>query len=179
MEINEYLKDQKQIFWDLLAATVLELDRYPDILKGDFVFGANDTVLSFRNCGKGFLPGVIVKAILPDVEGEKADGHMSDLYPMEALLTADVFELHSFHDGKTTALKCEKGELTELRVYPDWSTPQGLLIHLEWSQGLPEAQLLKKKDVASAMRRVFSGKAPLPKMRWKPTVWFNGERVMY
>lgn len=22
MEINEYLKDQKQIFWDLLAATV-------------------------------------------------------------------------------------------------------------------------------------------------------------
>ena len=82
MEINEYLKDQKQIFWDLLAATVLELDRYPDILKGDFVFGANDTVLSFRNCGKGFLPGVIAKAILPDVEGEKPDGHMSDLYPI-------------------------------------------------------------------------------------------------
>jgi len=44
---------------------------------------------------------------------------------------------------------------------------------------LPEAQLLKKKDVASAMRRVFSGKAPLPKMKWKPAVWFNGERVMY
>ena len=79
MEINEFLYNQKQIFWDLLAATVLELDRYPDMLKGDFVFGANDTVLSFRNGGKGFLPGVIAKAILPDVEGEKADGHMSDL----------------------------------------------------------------------------------------------------
>ena len=97
----------------------------------------------------------------------------------QTCLLADVFELHSFHDGKTTALKCEKGELTELRVYPDGITPQGLLIHLEWSQGLPESQLLMKKDVASAMRRLFSGKAPLPKMRWRPTVWFNGERVMY
>ena len=34
MEINEYLKDQKQIFWDLIAATVIEIDKYPDILKG-------------------------------------------------------------------------------------------------------------------------------------------------
>ena len=70
MKINEYLKDQKQIFWDLLAATILELDRYPDILKGELVFGANETVLSFRNCGKGLLPGVITKAILTE-EGRK------------------------------------------------------------------------------------------------------------
>lgn len=93
MKINEYLKDQKQIFWDLLAATVLELDRYPDILKGELVFGANETVLSFRNCGKGLLPGVITKAILTDEEGKQADGHMSDIYPMEAILLSDVFEL--------------------------------------------------------------------------------------
>ena len=52
MEINEYLLDQKQIFRDLLAATVLELDRYPDIIKGDLVFGANETAFSFRNCGR-------------------------------------------------------------------------------------------------------------------------------
>ena len=179
MIINEYLKDQKQIFWDLLAATVLELDRYPDILKGEFVFGANETVLSFRNCGKGFLPLVIAKAVLPETDGEKADGHMSDLYPMEALLAADEFELHSFHEGKATALKYEKGELVELGVYPDWSTPEGLLIHLEWSCSLVEKQILNRRDVTSAMRRLFSGKAPLPKMRWRPTVWFNGERVMY
>ena len=179
MIINEYLKDQKQIFWDLLAATVLELDRYPDILKGEFVFGANETVLSFRNCGKGFLSLVIAKAVLPETDGEKAHGHMSDLYPMEALLAADVFELHSFHAGKATALKYEKGELVELGVYPDWSTPEGLLIHLEWSYSLVEKQILNRRDVTSAMRRLFSGKAPLPKMRWRPTVWFNGERVMY
>ena len=179
MKINEYLKDQKQIFGDLLAATVLELDRYPDILKGEFVFGANETVLSFRNCGKGLLPGVITKAMLPDEEGKLADGHMSDIYPMEAILMSDVFELHSFHNGKATALKCEKGELVELSVYPDWSTPEGLLIRLEWSQELPETQIMKEKDVASAMRRLFSRKAPLPILRFRPTVWFNGERVMY
>ena len=179
MEINEYLLDQKQIFRDLLAATVLELDRYPDIIKGDLVFGANETAFSFRNCGRGFLPGVIARAILPERDGENADGHMSDLYPMEAMLKAEMLEFHSFHGGRATALKCEKGELVELSVYPDWSTPEGLLIHLEWSQGLPEPQRLNARDVASAMRRLFSGKAPLPKMKWRPPVWFNGERIMY
>ena len=98
---------------------------------------------------------------------------------MEALLKADELVFHSFHDGRATALKYEKGELVELSVYPDWSTPEGLLIHLEWSQGLPEPQRLNARDVASAMRRLFSGKAPLPKMKWRPTVWFNGERIMY
>ena len=63
MGINDYLKDQKQIFWDLIVATVLDLDRFPDILKGELVFGAKDTVLSFRNCGKGILPGMIAKAL--------------------------------------------------------------------------------------------------------------------
>lgn len=179
MKINEYLLDQKQIFWDLLAATVLDIDKYPDITKGNLVFGANDTVLSFRNYGKGLLPGVIAKAILPDVEGEKADGHMSDLYPIEALLLADVFELHSFHDGMATVLKYEKGKLTELNVYPDSITPEGLLFHLEWSQEFPETQILKEKDVASAMRKVMSGTAPLPKMRFRPIVWFNGDRIQY
>ena len=179
MGINDYLKDQKQIFWDLIVATVLDLDRYPDILKGELVFGAKDTVLSFRNCGKGILPGMITKAMLPAEEGEQADGYMSDLYPMETLLPADMFELHSFRNGKATVLKCEKGEMTELRVCPDWSTPGGLLIRLEWSPGLPETQVLKEKDVAIAMHRLMSGKTTLPKLRFRPTVWFNGERVMY
>ena len=50
MQINEYLNNQKQIFWELLAATVLELDQYPDITKGELSFGANETALTFRNC---------------------------------------------------------------------------------------------------------------------------------
>ena len=179
MEINEYLYNQKQIFWDLLAATVLDIDKYPDISKGDLVIGANGTVLSFRNCGKGFLPGVIAKAVLPEQEGKQADGHMSDLFPMEALLSADVFELHSFHNEMATVLKCEKGKLAEFNVYPDSITQEGLSFHLEWSQKLPETQVMKEKDVASAMRKLMSGTAPLPKMRFRPTVWFNGERVLY
>lgn len=79
MKVNEYLKDQKQIIWDLLAATLLELDRYPDILKGEFVFGANETVLSFRNCGKGFLPLVIAKIVFredPFAQDEMEAGSM-------------------------------------------------------------------------------------------------------
>ena len=179
MKTNEYLKDQKQIFWDLLAATVLELDIYTDIAKGEFTFGANESVLSFRNCGKGFLSGVIARAVLPITEDGVADGHLSDLYPMEALLTADVFELHSFHNGESTFVKYEKGKRTEFRVYSDFNTPSGLLIRLEWGQTLPEEQILKGKDVASAMRRIMSKSSPLPAMRWKPTVWFNGERVKY
>ncbi len=179
MEINEYLKDQKQIFWDLLAATVLELDRYPDILNGELFVGAGATVLSFRNCGKGFLPGVVAKAMLPEEEGIHADGPISDLYPIEALLPAGVFELHSFHNGHATALRCEKGVLAELRVYPDRGAPDGLVFRLEWSQSLPDTQVLTAKDVAGALRRIMSGKTPLPPMRFRPTLWFNGERVMY
>ena len=179
MKTNEYLKDQKQIFWDLLAATVTELDIYPDIIKGKFTFGANESVFSFRNCGKGFLSGVIAKAVLPVTEDGVPDGHMSDLYPMEALLAADVFELHSFHNGEGTFVKYEKGERTEFRVYSDYTTPTGLLIRLEWGQELLKEHTLQEKDVASAMRRIMSKDSPLPAMRWKPAVWFNGERVRY
>ena len=178
MKTNEYLNDQKQIFRDLLAATVLELDAYPDITKGDLTFGANENVLSFRNCGKGFLSGVIARAVLPVTEDGQPDGHISDLYPMEALTMADLFELHSFHNGETTFLRYEKGKRTEMRVYQDFNTPSGLLIRLEWGQDLTEG-ILNGKDVASAMRRVASGNAPLPRMRWRPTVWFNGERIKY
>ena len=79
MKTNEYFKDQKQIFWDLLVATVLELDIYPDIVNGEFTFGANESVFSFRNCGKGFLSGVIARAVLPMAEDGVPDGHISDL----------------------------------------------------------------------------------------------------
>ena len=98
---------------------------------------------------------------------------------MEALLTADVFELHSFHNGESSFVKYEKGKRTEFRVDPDFNTPSGLLIRLEWGQALPEEQILKGKDVASAMRRIMSKSSPLPAMRWRPAVWFNGERVKY
>jgi len=108
MKTNEYLNNQKKIFWDLLAATVLELEVYPDITKGEFTFGTNGNAFSFRNCGKGFLSGVIAMAVLPTTEERRPDGHMSDLYPMEALLYS-----------------------------------------------------------------------PLPAVRRKPAVWFNGERVRY
>lgn len=179
MKTNEYLNNQKQIFWDLLAATVMELDIYPDITKGEFTFGANGSAFSFRNCGKGFLSGVIARAVLPVTEDGQPDGHMSDQYPMEALLSADIFELHSFHNGEGTFVKYEKGERTELRVYSDYTTPPGLLIRLEWGQGLPDEHVLREKDVASAMRRIMSKDSPLPVVRWKPAVWFNGERVRY
>ncbi len=179
MQINEYLNNQKQIFWELLAATVLELDLYPDIAKGEFSFGANETVLSFRNCGRGILAGKIARAVLPETEGGLTERHLSELYPLDALLETDLFELHSFHGGEATLLRYEKGSRTELRVYPDFNTPEGLLVHLEWGRELLMTQVLQEKDVASAMRRVMSPKSPLPKLRWRPAVWFNGKRVAY
>ncbi len=96
MQINEYLNNQKQIFWELLAATVLELDLYPDIAKGEFSFGANEKVLSFRNCGRGLPAGAIARAVLPETDGGLTDRHLSELYPLDALLELDLFELHSF-----------------------------------------------------------------------------------
>ena len=78
MKNNEYLSDQKQIFRDLLAATVLELDAYPDITKGDLTFGTNGNVLSFRNCGKGFFSGVIARAVLGWSAGRPHIGPVSD-----------------------------------------------------------------------------------------------------
>lgn len=179
MPVNEYLKDQKTIFRDLLAATVLELDLHPEVTGGEFSVGANANAMSFRNCGRGILPGIIARAVLPDSGEALPSGHMSELYPAEALLGADVFELRSFHGGKAARLRYEKGELAEFSVRPDFDTPEGLLFHLEWDAGLPGECVLTAGDVVSAMRRVASKGSPLPALRFKPWVHFNGGRLFW
>jgi hypothetical protein len=178
MQTNEYLKDQKQIIQDLLIATLLELERYPELTGGDLIVGANENVLTLRNCGKGIPAGTIARAVLPETDGAPLDRPVSELYPIEALMEADSFELHSFHSRECTSLRYEKGARQELRVYPDIAQ-DGLLIHLEWNGALPQDRILSGKDVATAMRRLYSEDLSLARPVWKPTVWFNGNRIRY
>ena len=68
MNDNEYLNNQKQIFHDLLEATIPEYSMIPGKDRGDITIGAHGTVLSFRNSTKGVLAGVIARSVLPEAD---------------------------------------------------------------------------------------------------------------
>jgi hypothetical protein len=166
MENNDYLGNQKQILDALLAATMKDYASHPDMFKGDIVIGANGGVLSLRTNGKGILSGQISKAVLPVKDGEMPEETISEFYPLEPLMRAAVFELHSFHNRECAFLHYEKGERKEFRVYEDLAQ-DGLLIRVEHKFD----GSVKIEDVIESIKKA--------KLRWKPEVWFNGERVKY
>ena len=178
MNDNEYLNNQKQIFHDLLEATIHEYSTIPEKNRGDIVIGSNGTVLSFRNSTKGILAGVIARSVLPEADGVSLNGVISKLYPLESLMKADVFELRSFHNKECTFLKYENGERKELHIYPD-TAQDGLLIHLEWKGGKGMFTILTEDDVISALKSVVLKRFDGNRLTWKPEVWFNGNRVKY
>ena len=178
MNDNEYLNNQKQIFQDLLDATIHEYSMIPGKERGNITIGANGTVLSFRNSTTGILAGVIARSVLPEADGVSPDSVISELYPLESLMKADVFELHSFHNKECTLLKYENGERKELHIYPD-SAEDGLLTHLEWKGRKGMLNILTEDDVVSALKTVLSKRFDRNRLTWKPEVWFNGNRVKY
>ena len=181
MEINEYLKDQKRIVYDLLGATLRVYMATPEKGPRNIILGAHATVLKYRDMCGGFPAGAIARAVLPDAEGGGLETAIFEQYPLEPLLEADVFEMHAFCQGVCTVLlyKTEDGcRKKELHVYPD-DAPEGLLVRVEWNCGLKPEQMETEADLAEAMRKQLRRLDWSWKMRWEPEAWQNGKRVRY
>lgn len=179
MQRNDILDDQKTIFKNLLEETVREYASIPGKETGKIVIGANETAFTFRNSGRGILSGKVARGVLPTEDGALPEGPISPQYDLEQYLTADVFELHSFHDQETSVLIYEKGERKSFHVYPDESTPEGILVHIEWTSKLESEQVLTAQDVFSALLKMFPLKSSRARLRWEPEVWFNAKRIQY
>ena len=179
MQRNDILGDQKTIFKNLLEETVREYAGIPGKETGKIVIGANETTFTFRNSGRGILSGKVARGVLPAEDGTPPDGPISPQYDLEQYLSADVFELHSFHSQETSILIYEKGERKSFNVYPDTSTPEGILVHIEWTSRLEPEQILTVQDVFSALLKMFPLKSSRARLRWEPEVWFNATRIQY
>ena len=179
MQRNDILDDQKTIFKNLLEETVREYAGIPGKETGKIVIGANETTFTFRNSGRGILSGKVARGVLPAEDGTPPDGPISPQYDLEQYLSADIFELHSFHDHETSVLIYEKGERKSFNVYPDTSTPEGILVHIEWTSRLEPEQILTVQDVFSALLKMFPLKSSRAWLRWEPEVWFNATRIQY
>ena len=179
MQRNDILDDQKPLFKNLLEETVREYAGIPGKETGKIVIGANETTFTFRNSGRGILSGKVARGVLPAEDGTPPDGPISPQYDLEQYLSADVFELHSFHSQETSILIYEKGERKSFNVYPDTSTPEGILVHIEWTSRLEPEQILTVQDVFSALLKMFPLKSSRARLRWEPEVWFNATRIQY
>ena len=176
---NEYLNDQKQIINDLLKATLQDYAENPRKEKGSTIIGAKATVLSYRDSSNGILAGVIARSILPNVDEEPCEEAISMAYPLEQLMAADIFELHSFHNGTCAFLRCANellGSRTEFHVYPD-TAQDGLLIRLEWHSS--NVVTITVEDLVNALKNLLSQQPKESRLFRKPEVWFNGVRVVY
>ena len=179
MQRNDIFGDQKTIFKNLLEETVREYAGIPGKETGKIVIGANETAFTFRNSGRGILSGKVARGVLPVEDSTPPEEPISPQYDLEQYLSADVFELHSFHDHETSVLVYEKGERKSFNVYPDTSTPEGILVHIEWTSRLEPEQILTVQDVFSALLKMFPLKSSRARLRWEPEVWFNATRIQY
>ena len=93
MESTPLFTNQLALMAALLEATRSDYFSSPDARRGDIVAGANGGNFTFRNNGAGIPFGQMVRALFP-VEGDATP--ISNLYPIESLIGADLFELHSF-----------------------------------------------------------------------------------
>ena len=162
MESTSLFKNQLALMASLMEATRNDYFSSPDARRGDIVAGANGGTFTFRNNGAGIPFSQMVRAIFP-VEGEAIP--ISELYPIESLIGADLFELHSFVEKEHAIVRFEKGKRVLFNVEPDESAPDGILIRVE----------SKWKD-ALTMEELPSCMANLPKI-WRPVMFFNGEKV--
>ena len=179
MQRNVILNDQKQIFQNLLEETIREYASQPERKFGDIVIGALEKVFSFRNSGRGILAGKIARGVLPNQDGVDPQETISPWYNLNQYFSADLFELHSFHNHEGAVLVFEDGERKSFSVYPDETTPEGILVHIEWKIELELENILTERDVFHALLKMFPLDPKHARLPWEPVVWFNSKRVLY
>ena len=179
MQRDVVLNDQKPIFQNLLEETLREYASIPGKSRGDIIVGAHETVFTFRNAGRGVLAGEIARAVLPVEDDVQPTEMISHRYNLEQYLSADVFELHSFHEKERAILHLEMGERKLFSVYPDESAPEGILVHIEWHSRLEPECILTEKDVFHALLKAFPLKSSRAQLKWEPEVWLNSKRIHY
>lgn len=162
METTDVLRNQSALLTTLLKATQVDYAA-KDCLKSDIVVGANGGNFTLRNNGAGIPFENMVRAIFP-VEGENVT--ISDIYPIEQLLGADVLVAHSFRSGEHAVMRFEGGKRKTFHVEED-TAPDGVLIRVEWS-GM-KAKPLEKEGLLACIKGL--------EHQWKPIMYFNGERI--
>ena len=181
METNELLNNQRLLIYELLFATLQEYLSSPEDGPRDIVIGAHETVLTYRDSSKGIPAGIIARSILPGADGVLTEGVLSERYPLEPLMDANVFEMHSFRMNECTILSFrEEGNerRRELHVYPD-KAPDGLLIRLEWKSGLGKEQVETEGCLRRDLKKLLVFHSWDEKRNWKPRVWLNGIHIKY
>ena len=161
-ETTDILRDQSALLTTLLKATQVDYSA-KDCPKSDIVEGANGGNFTLRNNGAGIPFENMVRAIFP-VEGESVT--ISDIYPIEQLLGADVLVAHSFRSGEHAVMRFEGGKRKSFHVEED-TAQDGVLIRVEWS-GM-KAKLLEKEGLLACIKGL--------EHQWKPIMYFNGERI--
>ena len=162
MKTTDILRDQSALLTNLLKATQVDYSA-KDCLKSDIVVGANAGNFSLRNNGMGIPFENMVRAIFP-VEGE--DVTITDIYPIEQLLNADVLVVHSFRSGEHAVMRFEGGKRKSFHVEED-TAQDGVLIRVEWS-GM-KAKPIEKEGLPTCVKGL--------EHQWKPLLFFNGERI--
>lgn len=178
---NTFRNNQLAIFQTLVEGTVRECTLLEGKERRYISIGAYDTVLSFRNFGKGIALGRMVRHLFPLEDDDAEVDHicLSDFYPIEALMEQDVFEMSSFqkHEGARFCFKDGKREW--FNVEPDWVAPEGLLFRIEWKNPLPKECMLTPVTAAKILRKIISRRKRETGLSWRPVVRFNGEQLNY
>lgn len=178
---NTFHNNQLVIFQTLVEGTMHECVQLEERDRRHLSLGAFDTVLTFRNLGQGIPVSRLVRQLFPVEDGTINFDYdcISELYPIEALVKQDVFELATFQKHEGTSFRFKNGKREWFHVEPDWVAPEGLLFRIEWKTPLPNECVLTPATAAEIIRKTISHGKRENGLNWRPVVRFNGEQLDY
>lgn len=178
---NTFRNNQLVIFQTLVEGTIRECASIDGKERRYLSIGAFDTVLTLRNFGHGFPVSRLVRQLFPVEKPAVGPDYdcISELYPIEALLKQDVFELATFQKHEGTRIRFKDGKRERFSVEPDMTAPEGLLFRIEWKSPLPKECVLTPATAAEILQKIISRGKRESGFNWRPVVRFNGEQLDY
>lgn len=178
---NTFRNNQLVIFQTLVEGTIGECASIDGKERRYLSIGAFDTVLTLRNFGHGFPVSRLVRQLFPVEKPAVGPDYdcISELYPIEALLKQDVFELATFQKHEGTRIRFKDGKRERFSVEPDMTAPEGLLFRIEWKSPLPKECVLTPATAAEILQKIITRGKRESGFNWRPVVRFNGEQLVY
>lgn len=178
---NTFRNNQLEIFQSLVEGSMRECARLEERARRQLLLGAFDTVLTLRNFGNGIPVARLVRQLFPVDDPAVGPDYdcITELYPIEALLKQDVFELVTFQKHEGTRFRFTDGKQVWFSVEPDMTAPEGLLLRIEWKSPLPKECVLTPATAAEILRKTISQVKRETGLSWRPVVRFNGEQLDY